>query len=56
MIQLDGKLLNVSKPSGMPHINSQLASLAASSISSLVTSELPKAMFSAIVPLKRTGS
>lgn len=49
-------VLGVSKPCGIPQINSQLASRAASSISSLVASGLPNAMFSAIVPLKRTGS
>lgn len=49
-------LLSVSNPLGIPHINSQLASLAASSICSRVALGLPNAMFEAIVPVNKTGS
>jgi hypothetical protein len=48
--------LGVSKPMGSSHINSQLARFAASSISALDDLGRSYAMFSAIVPVNRTGS
>lgn len=46
----------MSNPFGIPKMNSQFASRAAASISSRVASLFPKAMFDAMVPVKRTGS
>jgi hypothetical protein len=51
-----GHKLSVSNPFGIPRMNSQFASRAAASMSSRVASLFPKAMFDAMVPVKRTGS
>lgn len=48
--------LSVSNVCGIPHMNSQFASLAASSICSRVASGLPNAMFEAMVPENKIGS